>query len=77
MLLNDSDLIDLSNEFHVLDGEIPCLIRLLQQLREFQANIKFLPSSYRTQQLLKIGCDIDNMLACEILQYLGKLAKAA
>jgi hypothetical protein len=73
-LVSNKELLGIAEDFHVLEGEIPSLVRLLQHIREFQENIKLLPVSSKKQQLLKLARDIDNIVACEILQGLTKAA---
>jgi hypothetical protein len=66
-LLSNSELQILTDEFHVLDGEIPLLIKLLWDIRHFQEDLLALPI-HKLELLMRQVWEIDQAIALEILK---------
>ena len=66
-LLSDLELRNLTEKYCVLDGsEIPILIKLLWDVRHFQADLLDLPID-TVQTLFQQACDLDNAIALQVL----------
>ncbi|MFN6572411.1 hypothetical protein [Dendronalium sp. ChiSLP03b] len=68
-LLSDEKLSDLTEEFHVLQGEVPHLIQLLWQVRRFKEDV------CHNQRLLKAAQKMDSAISYEIIQQLDHQEK--
>lgn len=68
-LLSDSQLRNLTQEYHLIDGsEIPLLIRLLWDIRHFEEDLLQLPL-HQLQLLIVQVCEIDHDISLQIIEF--------
>lgn len=66
-LLSDSELQELTERYHILDGEAPLLIKLLWDIRHFQNDLLDLPI-HKLELFLPQVWELDRAIALEILK---------
>lgn len=57
----------LSEDFPALDNDISFALRLLQEIRKFQEDLKTIPASERSRILLAACENFDEVISCELL----------
>jgi hypothetical protein len=67
MRISDEHLAELSEDFCALDDEISCVLRLLQEVRKSQEDLKTIPASERSRVLLAACEKFDEIISCELL----------
>jgi hypothetical protein len=65
--ISNEFLLELLQEFSVLEGEIPCLIRLLLDVRSFQRRLGESEDEDRRKHLKELGRGIENKISQEII----------
>ncbi|MDM9583134.1 hypothetical protein [Nostoc sp. GT001] len=75
MRISDEYLAELSEDFCALDDEISCVVRLLQEVRKSQEDLKTIPASERSRALLGACEKFDEIISCELLK--SETAKSA
>jgi hypothetical protein len=64
-----------ASDFCALDNDISCALRLLQEVRKFQEDLKTIPASERSRVLLAACEKFDEIISGELLN--GETAKSA
>ncbi|PHJ59571.1 hypothetical protein VF14_08845 [Nostoc linckia z18] len=66
MRISNECLVRLSEDFPALDNDISYALRLLQEVRKFQEDLKTIPASERSLNLLAVCENFDEIISGEL-----------